>query len=688
MKKILVLVFSLFICSVCRAEDCSQSGDCWSATYPSSLICSPSVQVTTSGVCRFLCTTNASFDGTNCACDAGYYRTLSGNYSSIGNTCTVCPSTWTCAGGNAEPYQLCSIYNPVLYDTGNTIYPNVVTACSCSHPASVACTPTCGTGYTAVANSGTSSLTHCLNNTYGSCTGGTCNPNTYIIDLTDTPGSGGIGSIREVYNTKWTNSVGTTITSVTVPTYLGYTFTGYWSGSGASPVISAGGALPSNTTFTANASLAAQWTANTINISYDGGVGGTGSAPSSPTSFVYDAVATAPANTYTRTGHTFAGWECTILPGVYCSSVGNDIDPSTHIVLGGGSIKNAAVSGSIKLTAQWTANVYTITLDNNGGSGTPATTANCSGNTCTCTAGTPCTLPGSGLTPPSNTIPYSFDGWNSAINGIGTDYGTSWDFSSSVTIYARWKKTIDFQDNHTPSTTYATQTCYHGGNLDLPPFSPLAESGFSAGDASWYQDNHGGTVAYAVPATALINCDADAIHSPVYPKWVYNVYYDGNGRDGGAAVPGVTLCTKNLNCDLTDIPSMTRTGYTLDMDNWYSNATGIGGTNYPDTGTINNPSGYITLFAKWTQCATGQWVNIVTNTCEDCPIGFYCPAGATSPTACPPGHTTSAINSTVITACYITAGSGGTWFCDDGGARCFQLPDLGSPANNIIHYQL
>lgn len=613
------------------------------------------------------CNAGYEVSGTVCSqCTAGEYNDASVWRAS----CSTCPLEGGTAGTSAagsdaitDCYKTyVSVANGHLsgtcyYSTGTSSYANMVTGI---------CDLTCNPGY--------------------HVSGSSCVANTITISYNVNTGTGSAASTTCTYGGTCNLSTGGTMSKT------GYTLTN-WCTSGGTACYALGSSHPELATSNTSITLYAQWTANTIAISYDAGVGGTGTAPSTPLSFVYDAVATAPNNTnYTNTGYTFAGWECTISPGVYCSSTGNDIDPSTGIVLAGGSIKNAAASGGIKLTAQWAPDTFTITLDNNGGSGTPATTADCSGNTCTCTAGTPCTLPGSGLTPPSSTIPYSFDGWDSAYDGSGaagvayeTDYGTSGYFSSSVIIHARWKKTIDFNNNYNPpaSGTYATQTCYHNGNLALPTFPSAESSGFSAGGASWYQDNYGGTVAYDVLATAPINCDAATI-TPVYPKWVYQVIYNGNSNTGGS-VPPPTICTKNEDCDLTDIPSMTRTGYTLDMDNWYSNGLGTGGTDYPDTGTINNPAGEITLFAKWTQCATGQWVNIVTNTCEDCPIGFYCPAGATSPTACPLGHTTSAINSTVITECYITAGTGGTLFCDDNG--CFTLPNLGSPANNIIHYQ-
>ena len=63
--------------------------------------------------------------------------------------------------------------------------------------------------------------------------------------------------------------------------------------------------------------------------------------------------------------------------------------------------------------------------------------------------------------------------------------------------------------------------------------------------------------------------------------------------------------------------------------------------------------------------------------CEPCNAGYYC-AGGTSHDTCPMGHT-SAANASHITDCYITTGpTAVTKFCEDGGARCFYLPNVGN----------
>ena len=91
-------------------------------------------------------------------------------------------------------------------------------------------------------------------------------PKTYTITLNNNGGSGGDGSVKEIYDTEWKNSAETqVITSVSLPTKSSsgsnhYVFTGYWSAtSGGTNKIPSTGALPAATTFTANTTVYAQF---------------------------------------------------------------------------------------------------------------------------------------------------------------------------------------------------------------------------------------------------------------------------------------------------------------------------------------------------------------------------------------------------------------------------------------------
>ena len=87
--------------------------------------------------------------------------------------------------------------------------------------------------------------------------------NQYVITLNDSTngGSGGSGTVTEVYGTEWRNSGGTVITSITIPKKSNSIFTGYYlSSSGGTPVVQSTGNLPSNTSFTSATTIYSQFT--------------------------------------------------------------------------------------------------------------------------------------------------------------------------------------------------------------------------------------------------------------------------------------------------------------------------------------------------------------------------------------------------------------------------------------------
>ena len=150
-------------------------------------------------------------------------------------------------------------------------------------------------------------------------------------------------------------------------TRTGYSFAGWTTAADGTGTAYADGA---DYTFTADITLYAQWTANQYTITFDSAGG---SAVASITQ-AYGSAVTAPADP-TRAGYTFAGW--------------NPAVPAT-MPLGGAA-----------LTAQWTANQYTITFDSNGGSAVADITQ---------AYGTAVTAPAD-----PTRAGYTFAGWNPAV---------------------------------------------------------------------------------------------------------------------------------------------------------------------------------------------------------------------------------------------------------------------------------
>jgi len=236
--------------------------------------------------------------------------------------------------------------------------------------------------------------------------------NTYAVTLNQQSGGGGTTSVTATYDAA--------MPAATAPTRTGYTFGGYYTGTGGS-----GTQYYTNTMASARAwnitsptTLYARWTAinYTVTLNPDGGGGGTGSVSATYGSAM--PAATAP----TRTGHTFGGF--------YTGTGGTGTQYYTNTMA---SARAWDIAGPTTLYARWTANTYTVTLDKQSGTGGTMSF--------TVTYGTaPPTI-----TPPTRTG-YGFGGYYTSTAGGGTWIYTgepvaktsSWSIASNTTLYAYW----------------------------------------------------------------------------------------------------------------------------------------------------------------------------------------------------------------------------------------------------------
>ncbi|MEE0921879.1 MAG: InlB B-repeat-containing protein, partial [Paludibacteraceae bacterium] len=144
-----------------------------------------------------------------------------------------------------------------------------------------------------------------------------------------------------------------TALSSSTPTRTGYTFAEWNTKADGSGTNYAKGA-----TYSANAdvTLYAKWTAHTYTVAFNAN-GGTGTM--SNQNFTYGTAKNLTANTFTRTGYTFAGWN-TKADGTGTSYTDkqsvNNLTPTN--------------GATVTLYAKWTANTYTVAFNANGGTGT------------------------------------------------------------------------------------------------------------------------------------------------------------------------------------------------------------------------------------------------------------------------------------------------------------------------------
>ncbi|MBR1891242.1 MAG: uL15 family ribosomal protein [Clostridia bacterium] len=175
-------------------------------------------------------------------------------------------------------------------------------------------------------------------------------PQSCTVTLNKNNGTGGTDSV--------TASYGSAMPSATMPTRTGATFKGYYAASsgGTQYYTSAGASARNWDKSDETATLYAQWTANKYSITYKDGGNKTFSgthASGYPTQHTYGTATN--LKSATKTGYTFGGWftnsNCT---GTAVTSLGA-----------------TAYTANITLYAKWTSNKYTVTLDDNGGSGGP-----------------------------------------------------------------------------------------------------------------------------------------------------------------------------------------------------------------------------------------------------------------------------------------------------------------------------
>jgi uncharacterized repeat protein (TIGR02543 family) len=143
------------------------------------------------------------------------------------------------------------------------------------------------------------------------------------------------------------------VTLPAAPTRTGYSFTGWNTKAGDDGTL-----FTAATTVTADIEVFAQWTVNILSITYASG-GGTGSAPTSPTSAAYGTNVTMPVNPYTYSGKNFTGWAVS----------GTGSTTGTHnagasVAVSALSTAIAAGNASITLTATW-ADAPVTTLSSN-----------------------------------------------------------------------------------------------------------------------------------------------------------------------------------------------------------------------------------------------------------------------------------------------------------------------------------
>lgn len=161
--------------------------------------------------------------------------------------------------------------------------------------------------------------------------------NTYKIAFNNNGGTGSMNTITCTYDKDCTLTKNTF-------TKTGYTFAG-WSKTSDGEIEYTNNETVKNLATSGNITLYAKWTANTYTITYNAN-GGSGTM--NKTTCTYDTNCTLAANSFTRTGYTFAKWT-------------KDSTTGTPYAVGS-TVKNLATSGNVNMYAKWNINSYKVTI--------------------------------------------------------------------------------------------------------------------------------------------------------------------------------------------------------------------------------------------------------------------------------------------------------------------------------------
>jgi len=305
------------------------------------------------------------------------------------------------------------------------------------------------------------------------------------------------------------------------------------------------------------------------------------------------------ANTFTKTGYTFAGW---------------------NTAAGGGGTAYAdgasyPFTASTTLYAQWTANTYTVTFDGNGGD-TPSPTSK--SVTYASTYGTLATVTRTG---------YTLNGWFTATSG-GTQVtsGTTVAITGAQTLYAQWtaaSATITLTDtlgavNTTYGTPSASPTSFHVSGSDLtgdltvtPPTGYEVSLSSGSGYTNSLSITASGTLS-STPVYVRLAATAGVVGSP----------YSGNITVSGGGASSQTIATASSTVAKADA-TVVVTPYTVTYDGnahtaTVTSITGVNGETGATVGTVTlnttHTSAGVYATDLWTLTPTANYNNIGTTT--------------------------------------------------------------------------
>lgn len=331
--------------------------------------------------------------------------------------------------------------------------------------------------------------------------------NNYTLHF-DTKGGSSVPDQTVVFGAKATAPV--------VPTKAGHTFAGWYKDAGFTQPWD----FTTDTMPAADTTLHAKWTVNQYKVHYDAN---TGSGATPDTVGNYDATVQLANSNFTKTGHTFTGWNTMANGGGTTYAAGD----------------NFHLTGDVTLYAQWRKNNYTLTFDSKDGSPVPSQTVE---------YGAKATEP----TPPTKTG-HTFAGWYKDA-GLANpwNFGTDTMPDTNTTLYAKW--TVNQYKVHYDANTGAGTMSDTVGNYNST-VQAAANSFTKAGHAftGWNTEANGTGTPYAAGANIQLTGDVT-----LYAQW-----RDSQPPVTPAAAPDMTAASDTGDSNSDNITNKDKPAFTL-----------------------------------------------------------------------------------------------------------------------------
>jgi uncharacterized repeat protein (TIGR02543 family)/prepilin-type N-terminal cleavage/methylation domain-containing protein len=389
--------------------------------------------------------------------------------------------------------------------------------------------------------------------------------NEYTLTYDNQSGSGCTSKI---------GTYGSTWGSLCTPTRTGYTFGGWYTSKNGSGTM-----ITSSSTVTDDITVYAKWTVNTYTITLNNQ-----SATSAGTTYIYEtygskysltnggAAMTTTKNKITmptKTGYTFGGY--------YTKTNGGGtqyINASGYLT---SSASNTYFSASGTLYAKWTVNTYTLTYDNQSGSG------------CTSETGTYGSTWGSLCT--STRTGYTFGGWYTSTNGGGTQVTSSTKVTGDKTVYAYWKSSYSDSING-----------YRCSSSDLYYITTCQSDSVSGAKCNYTKKNDissTGTVTRSTLKSVSSSCANYQIDSSNYSKYINNAI---DNASSGSTIKLLKSVTDNNTATFNKNITFNTNGYTLTRSSTITvnsgktlTVTGTGGISTSGSSNLFDVSGTLAI---------------------------------------------------------------------------------------------